>query len=518
MTSKVTQEIRKYVEGIQRRSVAALGESPEDFLGKIPHNLRLGLCDEELTPEKLAYARKAYEEFSLADFYCMFPEYHYDISFENFLYLLSCSVTPFDNPTFLQRFNNLIPLCHDFYTGEVKEDRKNIILTSLPFLDLNGICQNLDDRNCIVFLNQGLLSILPAIFDYLLPIINKELFENKNNSNHVDAIINIIMSSQFFSSSYQSMADQPGIQRPHAHEKWYFREFLRPGKSFSKADKYSDQSKFEGHPSNLPYSSKMGKYYALRGAFTFILAHEFSHAYNDHGSIRNVENINLRGDNFIDSFGVDFKAKLAEWGAIPTPNDNFNVNQPIEEEADAHGLFCVARYCEHNGLDEVRTTCAHIGAVATYVVMHIWDHLRLIYVLGSQEAKDFLKIDPHVRNIVFGAEHPTAITRLGMALRHGQFDDFYRKDDLNQMNNGLTKLCTKLSSNILNISESIEAHLRSKKALEIDISYVFGNGDALGASDLEGVHLKRIKEFVSQRKPKSNVVQLFGRREKTTLK
>ncbi len=514
MFFQVDSSTHDFIENSQYQSINALGGNPKDFLYKTKNDNKSVPINGNFDPQQLSALKKEYEKIGREGYYMIVPEYHYETSFDYYKFLHSCNVTKYDNPNFLARFTNLIPLCHDVFTEGNKSNRKNIILTSLPFLNMNGVCAKYNEGTDIVFLNEGLLSIIPKIYRYLLPLCDQELFGSPKGGENLMEIVGLLLSSQFLKSSYNKIITNPDIAEPSAGEKWYLFAMLQKHieKNIkSDSSNWQDASMFKGHPSNIPYSSKMGQFYACRGAFTFLLGHEFSHAYNDHCSIKKIDDLNLRADDFFDLLDGDIKKQLLKFEDLSPLNRNFCVYQPIEEEADSHGLHCVAKYCADNNLDEQRTICTFAGAISVFIVMEIHEHLTMFHSLGSRGVKEYLDIYPLVRNMLFRGEHPTPITRLTMALNHEQYIDSPMTNILHNMNENIIKVCESISSILLKSSDELEQHLKSSEMLNVDLTSIFSEQSSLGAADISGVYLSQIKNSFP-RKKSAQIINLFGNR------
>lgn len=459
--------------------------------------------------DKELSAEERYEAFK-DGLYFILPEHWYDTSFEFFSQMERPGITKFDNENFLNRFLNIIPLCHNFFTEENLSLKKNIVVTSLPFLNLNGVYLNKDERNHIVFLNEGLLSVIPKIYRHLLPLLEPSLFEGRGSiEEKFSTVIDIISSLFFFKSSYLDSRSSQDIVYSHADEKWLFDQALTDdiSENKNKSFKFGKDVFGHNHPSDYPLNEEMGRYLACRGAFVFLLGHEFSHIYNDHCQHKNTDKLNLRDPNYLDILTRKFSRELNKFGGLESNFYNFCVNQPLEEEADAHGLGCVLKYCSDNNLDDEKSACVLIGAIAVFVVMDIHENLSTIHNFGKNDAKEYLALNPMVRNMVFMGEHPTPISRLELALRHKQFYNNPALEHFSEMNEGLVHFCNGLSKEIFNNAQLVESFLSSSALLDSDLSHIFDGYNTLGSADFSSLHIQRIKtNFL---KKGDNVIQLF---------
>ncbi|MGH1439771.1 MAG: hypothetical protein ACRBBR_06645 [Cellvibrionaceae bacterium] len=504
----VSDSLRATIEKIQEKSFLALGANINEIAEKNILNTNKIF--------KESYGLQGFYKKFKKQPYIIMPEHIYDTSFESFKFMLSFQVTKYDNNNFLGRFANIVPLCHDFFTDGENNIKKNVVVTTLPFLNMNGICFEEERSTYVVFLNDGLLSTIPIIYRYLLPLCEPAWFTGGTPQNNFENVLETIANLYFFKSSYLDTRSSTKIARPGAYEDWLFGICNRQevdailkkrNGSINKQDT-SGQSELK-HPSEYPFNDEMGKFLACRGAFVFLLGHEFSHVYNDHCRYKYKEGLDLREKNFLDQINKKFADEIAKYEGAVSNYENFHINQPLEEEADAHGLQCVLKYCADNDLDSQKTTCVLIGAVATFVVMSIHEQFSAINDFGKESATQYLKINPFVRNMFFSGEHPAPITRLEMALQHGQFQNSSMKKNLLAMNSEIVRLCRSISDHILGNASNIEEFLSSSEMLDSDIRQIFSDHVALGANDLSASHHPRIKKYFSSRE--SNVVQLFKR-------
>ncbi|MGH1439772.1 MAG: hypothetical protein ACRBBR_06650 [Cellvibrionaceae bacterium] len=505
----VSDEVHDTIESIQRNSLLILGADIDRILKEISDDdVDLTISADEL--------HKEYERFKRNP-HALFPEYIYDTSLEFYKFSRSFRVTKYDKSPFLQRFANIIPLCHELYTGGDNSLKKNIIVTTLPFINMNGICldRNKEDSSHVVFLNEGLLSTIPIIYRHLLPICDPLLFANQKNEGDIQQVIDIIGNLYFFKDSYVDSRESGDIANPHAKEKWLYQAALTEH-VMSNLGKGSNDNKNQNselifkHPSEYPFSDQVAQFLACRGAFVFLLGHEFSHVYDDHCQIKNIDDVDLRNPDFLSFMQRTFPDEIKEYNMADSNYENFHISQPLEEEADTHGLQCVLKYCADNDLDDQRTTCVIVGAIATFIVMSIHEQFSCIHDFGVDSAKQYLEIDPLIRNMFFVGEHPAPVTRLEMALKHEHLKDSGAHQFLSNMNGVLVNICDAISKHILNNASPIEQFLSSSEVLNADASEIFKDCLTLGLQDLSAKHHSRIKRHFFHRK--APVIQLFGER------
>jgi len=497
---QVTEELRREIEAIQYKCILSLGLNPESIIKRNTGEEVIG------RKKKRISLKEAYSQ--LESFYLLIPEHPYDTSFEFFEFMHRCHVTKYDNPPFLQRFTNIIPLCHEMFIDGDATKRKNIVVTSLPFLNINGVCIKPDADNGVVFLNEGLLSAISTVYRFLLPLCEPSIFEGGQKNNNLNRVLDIITRSCLFNDENNDIRDSEHFKYPHANEKWHFRSMLEKSvredakKINSSKDKDKEQgaSSFSAPPSSLPFSKQMAHFLGCRGAFVFLLGHEFSHIYNDHLEIKERGDIILRNSGQLNSFRKEFKDDLLKYEGIPIKETNFCIHQPLEEEADAHGLQCVINYCVDNKLDDQRTICVVIGAIATFVVMEIYERVCTIKSLGSKLSNEYFSINPFIRNYLFREEHPSPITRLFMLLQHEQFQNHPWMENLFTLNDGLTQLISLISIEISEKSSELEEFLKPWSLPDLDINELFHHQLNLGANDLSQKYLEKIKNTLSNRK------------------
>lgn len=492
----ITDELRLMIEAIQSKSFVTLGADIKKLTRENIEEANRIFQDRDLT-EKLAFFKEKP--------YGLIPEHIYSPSPEFFKFMLSIHTTKFDNPTFLGRFANLIPLCHELYTDGDISLRKNIVVTSLPFLNLNGICFEEIENTHIVFLNEGLLSSIPGIYEHLLPLLEPQWFKKGTPEDNLEEVLGRISGLHFFKSSYLDSRKSTKIRKPSAYEHWI--EDIEGHRWLEAHLKNEVYVKELRHPSQYPFNANMGMFLACRGAFTFILGHEFSHVYNNHCQCKNDERMDLRDPAFLNSLRRNFSEEMKKYDGLDSNYVNYHINQPLEEEADAHALQCVLKYCNDNNLDDQRSLCVILGAIATFVVMVIHEHFHTIRDFGSANAKQYLSLNPFVRNFFFMGEHPSPITRLEMALKHEQFKDSPIIQQLLIMNDQLVSLCDQITNVISHSATEIEEFMSSSEILRIDPANLFGEHLALGASDLSLGHHAKVKKFLSPKK--APVIHLF---------
>ena len=479
----VNQELYRIIEDIQRKAIISLGANPEEIAIRNAKKNKTDFLEKENWEEH-------YAEMTIKDFYMMMPEHPYDTSLEYFKYTRLCRVTKFDQPGFLRRFANITSLCHEFYTQANRRPKKNIIVTTLPYLNMNGVCMKYSDDTDVVFINEGLLSVIPKIYKHLLPLFNPQLFGFGTENQNVNKIMDILTQACFFKNSYNDLSEIRDIQYPHAHESWYFDELDRrnlantfSGKTSHEHDEQNENDILVEHPSSFPLNKKIAHFLACRGAFIFLLGHEFSHAYNDHCNLRFLDDVDFRDPEFVDDLFQEFEDEISRFQIDSNDLRYFFVNQPIEEEADAHGLGCVLKYCYDNKLDDQKSSCVVIGAIATLIIMEMHECLSIIHGIGSKKAEIFFAHDPMLRNLLYREEHPTPITRLNMALRHMDFQNYPGMPALKVMNQGLVKLGNEICSRLLPVAPEIEKFLASADLLSVDFNDLFDHHLCLGISD-----------------------------------
>lgn len=493
----VSQELRQVIENIQRRAILSINVNPEEVLKRNLGENKLDISEKESLKDQ-------YHKMKIENFYSMMPEHHYDTSFEYFKYFRSCHVTGYDRSPFLQRFTNIIPLCHEFFSGGDPALRKNVVVTTLPFLNMNGICIKYNADTDVVFLNEGILSSISAIYKYLLPLCNPHLFGTGNENENLNNLLDIIIQSCFFKNAYNDLKDSQPFGYPHAHETWYFQNALQAAvlknmlnnEDSQKSSDVANESIFTEHPSRFPLNKKMAHFLSCRGAYVYLLGHEFSHAYCNHCEYKLMDDINLRDPEMLEMLFYKFQDKFAEYQQTSIQNKSFCFYQPIEEEADAHGFQCVIKYCADNQLDDQKALCVLIGAIATFVIMEILEYFSVIYGLGSKEAEKFFTLDPIFRNILFRDEHPTPVTRLFMALQHEQFQNSPIVEILLTLDHDLAHFCNTIRPIILGNSQKVEEILKSSDLLNIDFDELFSGQLCLGANDLSRKYLSKIRKNI----------------------
>ena len=480
----VTKELAQKIETIQIRSILSMGVTPKEWL---KNNTVPKYWQDEFNPQKLSL-EEMYS--SLGNFYALMPEFHYDTTFDYFKFLSSCGVTDYDNYGFLQRFSNLINLCHDVFTDGNKELRKNIIVTSLPFFNLNGFCSKQGDTN-IIFLNQGLLSIIPHLYRFLLPFYSEEIFGEGKKGTNLDNAIGLIFEAYLFSDGYHNLRNNSSIMEPNGNEKWYFKDSLKRHILDSKS------KLFKEHPSEFTFNVEKAQFLACRGAFLFILGHEFSHAYNNHCDLVLSEGLNLRDQQMLDICRNNFDEELSQYQDLVQKNkNNFCVHQPIEEEADAHAFHCVFKYCKDNNLDDKRTDCVLLGAAFVFLIMELHRRFATVNELGWRNAEVYFSHNPFLMNILFAEEHPFPLTRIVMLMRG--FKNEYGVALFSKLDDKLSQVFELIWNHISSNLDKIEKHLRTSNILNIDMNEIFQDIEGFGFNDFSPTYYAHIKQFVKK--------------------
>ncbi len=496
---QLTEELGQKIEGIQTAAFLSLNINPDDVLEHNKERNHKSAQKKKMSLEE-EYAK-------LESFHLFMPEHHYDTSLEYFKFLHSCGATKYDRIPFLQRFTNIIQLCHEVFTDGDPSQKKNIILTTLPFLNVNGICLRNNPDTDIVFINEGILSILPKIYRYLLPILNPLLFGKGSRKNNLPNVLDIITSLCLSKKMYKQLREDRDVKFPHANETWLVQDFLmrriEKNNLKSKNPKDNPETNEENslnHPVDVPLNDKMAHFLACRGAYVYLIGHELSHSYNNHAEIKVMEGINLRDPKMIKDLSLHFKNKLSQIEGASVDNRNFCIHQPIEEEADAHGFHCISKYCADNDLDDQKSLCVYIGAIATFTVMEIYDCLSVIHHSGSKLAKVYYSTHPVLRNILFRGEHPSPLTRLSMLLLHENFKDSPITKILMGIDKEMKAIATQIRKFILENSTKVEDILKSSEMLNMDIDKIFQKQSCLGSSDLSNEFISEFLAIVSPSK------------------
>ena len=494
MYFQVSETQRKQIESIQSDVILSLGANPSQIARDVAEqNGNLNLDESTLVEE---------HELWRANPYFALPEYHYDTSLDYYRFLRTFQITRFDRAPFLQRFTNLIPLCHDFQTNGDSTARKNIIISSLPYMSMNGVCVPVDNNTHTIFMNEGVLTSLRPLYQLLLPLCNP-LFFGKSKPDSVMSLFNMISGLYFFKESYAASRDDLDFTYAHANERWLFRETLKA--SISKGAEKASTTPVR-HPNEYPFNAKMALFLGCRGALVYLLGHEFSHVYQDHCQVVADGPFDLRNPEFHNQLLNEHQSLLKKYQDDDDDNAvNYLLHQPLEEEADAHGIATALRYCEENELDERRATCVMVGAASTFILTHLQEHFEAIHAYGPADAREYIELHPLVRNKLIMGEHPTAISRFDMALRHHQFHNSPTIEALRELSQQVVNICERMSFLIYEHSDDIERHLAQAEHLQVDTSEIFDRL-CLGAKDIERRHLVR-----ARRLRKSRAARIFSR-------
>ncbi|QIK41047.1 hypothetical protein [Pontivivens nitratireducens] len=389
------------VENIQEASLGWLGETPAeclDFLQKIKnYQLREGETN---------YLKPDASEFD--DYkYAMLPEKHLIQPRELSEEFLRGGYTKYDNPNFFSRFANTKAFVHDYFSGVFEVDKRRIHLTSLPFLSLNAVCSKFSDSEHIVFINQGMLSILPLIYNEILPTFDPKTF-GPSKPGFFNRLIDIYCSAYVSDKGVAHFGGQ--VELFHIGENWYFRRQLR-----QHLVKKTVAATKQPEPWKIPLSSDSAKYYANRGAITFLLAHEFAHAYLDHADARAATSEIRRSQSEIEAA----RKLLTEAGFRDVQiqrsldrNHAYLVEQPIEKEADFWALGATVSLCEKLELEDAAARCLIFGALVMFYAWEIYDRVILMTRVGFEAADREISREQEFRNIVYGCTHPISSSRV----------------------------------------------------------------------------------------------------------
>lgn len=380
------------VEKIQERSFKWLDEDIDDVLkfndGKNSSDKKSsGLSQEQITgslesvfPEKLFLDNEKLEK----DFF-------------------QGGFTQYDNKNFIARFANTKEYLHTFFSDVCEVERLNIEITSLPFLPLNGVCSKINDKY-LIFLNQGILAVLPALYRELLPSMNPIYFGDPQPG-YLARLLDIY--TYVYMSGRSSSTFGGKIKYYSLGETWYFAEFLRENiASNIEIDDFPP-------PHQIPLTMSSARYYANKGATVFILAHEFAHAYRAHVDTRqNVETLRSK-EELISAWNMlnDHGLSITQIETILKQNKGYLVHQPQEIEADVFAILATIQFCEEIELSPEATECLLLGAVSIFVVLEIYDRLILMTQFGASATCSELERGSEFRNVFHCCEHPIAISR-----------------------------------------------------------------------------------------------------------
>lgn len=340
------------------------------------------------------------------------PEVAFDASEDWYEALCNCAVSKYDRAPFIQRFWNIIPLCHGEFASMNGGRQIPIAVSSLPFYDIGGHACRFDDGTHTVFLNEGLLGSLPYLYGNLMPILNPKLFGQGRPGKNVASVLEAFFHLCRNKTSLLSHPDRGSkLRYPSAYESWYFQQLLM-GNIVDKTNKNFPE------PRLIPLNQKQAMFLSCRGAFVFVLAHEFAHVYaRHHDVLSSPEPPSLRDASQVDEIYNANAATFAAYGVSRShlTNQAFSVEQPLEEQADALALGCVQSYIARNELDDEKAECVMMGVVGLFFLMELTERLLAYDRFQRAGLDQILKLPLPVRNVLVQGAHPAPLSRLSLA-------------------------------------------------------------------------------------------------------
>lgn len=352
--------------------------------------------------------------------------------------------TKYDRMEFLQRFVNLEELCHSAMFKYANVDRKNIIVSSVASSSFGGLSIQTREHDGIVLLNEGCLSSIPMVYENILPLFDPADFGIASPEHFGRAVISI---GSFYISGlvYDPKSTHSRINLPHAHERWRISQQIL--QSLSGRKEHHDGG-FTG-----VNTRKKKLFYACRGAFIFLLAHEFAHIYRNHVSWRQSSR-SLRNHDYFNQYYRNSIDRLREYGGSEADlmRYEFTNLQVTEEDADCFAYLTVLEYAKINKLqeDEDIVYALIVGALLIFVVEEIAQRLLMLKKFGEHDTALIMTIDPVIRNIMIESEHPSPMSRISLLAHHyNRIDGF---DDITNSITAIYELMTTFVDNFWNIA------------------------------------------------------------------
>lgn len=338
------------------------------------------------------------------------PEFIYDTSIGWFHRWADATATKYDELPLMQRIWNIIPLCHDAYTQLFECEKIEIPVSTLPFMDLGGYACQFEDGSSAVLLNDGLLGSLPAFFHYLIPILSPQYFERKPDGNFTRRLIDLLLN---LTQMHFSQIDDPKAMKlkyPSANDGWYLQHIM--------SLKLIGAEKYASKPNAIPMSDGQALYYACRGAYIFILAHEFAHIYEQHHTLTQMEDPPIiRDPNIMKSVLKEYRGTFEQYNIDMARlfDPWFGTYQPLEEQADALALQCVIYYIHKNELNEHQAECVMLGLAGLFFMMEITERFLLFNSYNKEGMNKIIQLPWQIRNIAVQGHHPAPLMRLALA-------------------------------------------------------------------------------------------------------
>ena len=472
------------IEKIQESTISSIGRSPFEIRHQIDRDAKNDLA---------LFGEAAISAETLE---AIVPEKHYGDLDRLAGQYQAVEKTRYDRAPFLHRFINLRALCQDFFVNEIGLKELDISLFSLPLSQVNGVSVLLDNNQRVVFLNEGLLFFAPQMllaFKDVAALKNKYDLLERDPAKHsdIETQLNTLLNNQLAYFFEQTLIAIGGQYSPiellemdsnwhrHAFENWKFAETLR--------------KQLKGHDYQEVSETKQA-FWATRGFYLLITAHEYSHFYRQHHSARD-EDIKIKPLNEarkdLHEVRAYFRNPIMPMELVRS--EHYSTIQPTETEADADALRCVKKYCQDNQLNEQDTQMVVLGALSAFAIMEYIERIALT-VNGGPQHCETVRIMPYVaRNIMSGSEHPCPLSRPYLAM-----ETEYWKNDASSFKENVQKLWKDMEFTVdwmwsifsPQIHQSLVSSNMEIRSLQ-NRSELFDHYDAVGCFDLDNVsHLK----------------------------
>lgn len=388
-------------------------------------------------------------------------------------------LTKYDSTLFFFRLINLVDVAKDFFEQKQQLPPVHLDCTSLHLMGANGICAKIDERAYLTFLNEGLFHSVPRIFEALLPHIDANLFG-------VQTIGTIEVLPKFLIFSYLNDIRSGKWKEKYlgafTHSEWFVKS--KPKKQ---GESYEDD--FKTYSTSVLLKQPLNRegrfYYANQGAFMFLIAHEFSHAYRNH--LQQIKSGKpLRGKTEVSAANLileKYGHSPEETAELLADGTKYQVNQVVEHEADTDAINAVMHYGIFNELSDERMACLLHGALAIHLIAEIHRRVVLITRFGKDFLQQELALDDQYKNIIYDIEHPLPFSRLTHLLPEigsAEFSSFQATD--------IALNCIKRFDEIWPVFmdgfSEIETEIQKTPFLQNSPEHIFEGLNGIGFSDI----------------------------------
>ncbi|WP_416899474.1 MAG: hypothetical protein ACMVY4_07125 [Minwuia sp.] len=333
-------------------------------------------------------------------------------------------LTQYDKTNMVRRFVNLFQLCREEF-GNIR----STYISTIPTMMANGLCITTPEDEDVILISEGLLYGLPNLIKvdvkYDFPNI-QAIAENPHETDESTRSKFIQFANLLVGGFISLIAEGASPDRMRyspakpvlftGFDTWRSNEILQ--KSILKTLDTFDRNEILRYPTD----NYQIMYYKLRGIVLFIIAHEFSHAANEHNSIRATGEV-VASEEFVQILLqnlINIAPKYDGVALTEFVSPHFLRFQPLEIQADADAMYMISRYAERHQLSDYQTQAMYEGVALLYTLINMYEESHLAARLGSQDAIKVISTHPHERNITMSREHPCPYSRPELALQVAQ--------------------------------------------------------------------------------------------------